>query len=216
VFGDAGAHNCRPLLAPDLVRLAFQERDQPTVAAVLAEVERADREGDLPLSAALVPWCRGLAARDSAALADAEEALIELDRPLDVEAVRSDRAVCLAAGGRTGEARRLRDEFLGSVDDLGMAGMRRHLLRRLEPFGLGRPRAERAARPVSGWESLTPSEQAIVDLVAQGLSNREIGEERGCSARTVETHLGRTYRKLGVTNRTQLAVEVAERAAGSG
>jgi DNA-binding NarL/FixJ family response regulator len=69
---------------------------------------------------------------------------------------------------------------------------------------------------VSGWESLTPSEQAIVDLVARGLSNREIGEERGCSARTVETHLGRTYRKLGVTNRTQLAVEVAERAAGSG
>jgi DNA-binding CsgD family transcriptional regulator len=212
LFADLGHRNCHPLVAPDLVRLAQSEGDEATISMVLDELDRAADEGDLPLMSALVPWCRGLAEQDPALLATAEEALAGLDRPVDVVDVRTDRAVSLARRGRTAEARRLRDEILGEVDRLVAPGLRRRLLVALTPFGLGRPRAGGRGGAVSGWESLTPTERAVVDLVAQGLSNRDIAAERGCSARTVETHLGRSYRKLGVQNRTQLAVAAAGRA----
>ena len=59
----------------------------------------------------------------------------------------------------------------------------------------------------SGWQSLTPSEQAVVDLVAEGLSNPQIGQRLYVSRRTVQTHLAHVFAKLHITSRTQLAAE---------
>ncbi|MHB8463467.1 MAG: LuxR C-terminal-related transcriptional regulator [Acidimicrobiales bacterium] len=66
-------------------------------------------------------------------------------------------------------------------------------------------------RPSSGWASLTPSEQQVVDLVVAGLTNKQIGERLFLSARTVGTHLTHVYAKLGVASRTQLATAALER-----
>ncbi|MEU8828061.1 AAA family ATPase [Streptomyces sp. NPDC048636] len=52
--------------------------------------------------------------------------------------------------------------------------------------------------------SLTPQQQHIIRLAAQGLSNREIGERLFLSPRTVGSHLYRSFPKLGVTARSQL------------
>ncbi|WP_432888588.1 helix-turn-helix transcriptional regulator [Kribbella sp. CA-245084] len=60
-------------------------------------------------------------------------------------------------------------------------------------------------RPSSGWASLTPTEQQVVDLAVEGLSNPEIGERLFMSRGTVKTHLAHVYAKLGVSNRTELA-----------
>jgi predicted ATPase/DNA-binding CsgD family transcriptional regulator len=60
-------------------------------------------------------------------------------------------------------------------------------------------------RPSSGWASLTPTEQQVVDLAVEGLSNPEIGERLFISRGTVKTHLAHVYAKLGVSNRTELA-----------
>ena len=73
-----------------------------------------------------------------------------------------------------------------------------------------RMRGERG-RPAAGWESLTPTESRVVELVAQGLTNPAIGERLLMSRATVKTHLGRAYAKLGVANRTELAREHAQR-----
>ena len=54
-------------------------------------------------------------------------------------------------------------------------------------------------------DQLTPQEAQIAQLVAQGLSNREIGERLYLSHRTVGSHLYRMFPKLGITSRTQLA-----------
>jgi DNA-binding CsgD family transcriptional regulator len=64
------------------------------------------------------------------------------------------------------------------------------------------------ARPrrlvVGGRDSLTPSERRVAVLAAEGRSNREIAQALFVTSKTVETHLRHAYRKLDITNRTQL------------
>jgi two-component system, NarL family, response regulator len=59
--------------------------------------------------------------------------------------------------------------------------------------------------------SLTPREIAVLELVAKGLSNREIGTALSTSAGTVKTHLKRIYAKLGVGDRTAAALTAVQR-----
>lgn len=73
-----------------------------------------------------------------------------------------------------------------------------------------RGRGERK-RPSSGWAALTPTEVQIVSLVAEGLTNPQIGERLFVSKRTVQGHLGRIFAKLGISSRSELAAEAARR-----
>jgi DNA-binding NarL/FixJ family response regulator len=57
---------------------------------------------------------------------------------------------------------------------------------------------------------LTPRELATLRLIADGKANKEIANELGISERTVKTHLGHLFEKLGVTSRTE-AVKIATR-----
>ncbi|HTM02736.1 MAG TPA: response regulator transcription factor [Vicinamibacterales bacterium] len=57
---------------------------------------------------------------------------------------------------------------------------------------------------------LTPRELATLRLMADGKANKEIAQGLGISDRTVKTHLGHLFEKLGVTSRTE-AVKVATR-----
>lgn len=73
-----------------------------------------------------------------------------------------------------------------------------------------RARGERK-RPSTGWQSLTPTELAVSELVADGLTNRQIGEQLFISPATVKTHLAHIFNKLGVTSRSALAAENTRR-----
>ncbi|CAB1212512.1 Oxygen regulatory protein NreC [Acinetobacter bouvetii] len=53
---------------------------------------------------------------------------------------------------------------------------------------------------------LTSRETEILDLVAQGMSNREIAEQLNVSKYTVESHIKHIYRKLSVTKRTKAVI----------
>jgi predicted ATPase/class 3 adenylate cyclase/DNA-binding CsgD family transcriptional regulator len=75
-----------------------------------------------------------------------------------------------------------------------------------------RARGERK-RPAHGWESLTPTELQVVDLVAEGLTNPQIGERMFISRGTVKVHLSHVFAKLGVTTRSELAAEATRRGA---
>jgi DNA-binding NarL/FixJ family response regulator len=55
---------------------------------------------------------------------------------------------------------------------------------------------------------LTPSEQRVAELVASGLSNKEVAARLFVSVYTVEAHLSNVYAKLGIRSRTQLAGHV--------
>ena len=65
----------------------------------------------------------------------------------------------------------------------------------------GRPR--RLA--LTGVEALTPAERRVAQMVASGLSNREVAEGLFVTVKAVEAHLGKVYRKLGIAKRSELA-----------
>ena len=67
-----------------------------------------------------------------------------------------------------------------------------------------------AVRRAAAWERLTSQELQIATLAAQGLTNREIGARLLLSHRTVSTHLYHTFPKLGISNRAQLPLVLAD------
>ena len=56
---------------------------------------------------------------------------------------------------------------------------------------------------------LTPSERKVLDLIGDGLSNREIGEKLGVAEKTVKNHITSLLSKMGLQRRTQVAAWVA-------
>ena len=58
---------------------------------------------------------------------------------------------------------------------------------------------------------LTERQAELAVLVAQGMSNSEVGERLGIASATVKKHLEQVYNRLGVSNRTQLAVLMMRR-----
>ncbi len=67
-------------------------------------------------------------------------------------------------------------------------------------------------RPRHGWASLTPTEENVVALVAEGLTNPEIATRLLMGRSTVKTHLEHIFAKLGVTSRSELTSQAARRA----
>jgi DNA-binding NarL/FixJ family response regulator len=71
-------------------------------------------------------------------------------------------------------------------------------------------RLARQAREGSEIEAaLTPREHEILTLVSRGLTTRRIGGRLGISPRTVETHVSKLYRKLGVRTRVEAVARAA-------
>lgn len=81
-----------------------------------------------------------------------------------------------------------------------------HAGRRLIPADVADRLANRLSTP-----ELTPREIAVLELVAKGLSNAEIGTALSVSAGTIKTHLKRIYPKLGVADRTAAALAAVQR-----
>jgi len=74
------------------------------------------------------------------------------------------------------------------------------------PVWAARVRAELTRTNVShaGKVDLTPTEQRVAELAADGLSNRDIAAAANVAIKTVEANLSRVYRKLGVRSRVEL------------
>lgn len=146
--------------------------------------------------------CRGLLAAQAG---DPDGALAAYDEALEWHAkveVPLDRGRTLLALGaaqrrakRRREARATLEEALGVFEGIGAAlwaGRARGELQRI---------SGRAATP----GALTPSEQRVAALVAEGKTNREVAAALFLSERTVEGHLSHAFGKLGVRSRTELA-----------
>ena len=121
-----------------------------------------------------------------------------------------DAGAAYVRAGHNDRARPLLDQ---AVDIYERLGALRDLARAeavLREAGIRRGRRGPRDRPRVGWRSLTPAEQTIATLVAQGLSNPQIGDRLYVSRRTVQAHLAHVFAKLDITSRAQLAAAVAQ------
>ena len=122
-----------------------------------------------------------------------------------------DAAEALVAAGRNDEAVGLVREAVSIYSGAGALGDIECTESALRRLGV-RTKVARLAGPTFGWDSLTPTEMAVTELAARGLTNPEIGARLYVSRRTVETHLAHVYRKLDFVGRAQLAAEFTRRA----
>jgi DNA-binding NarL/FixJ family response regulator len=67
----------------------------------------------------------------------------------------------------------------------------------------------------AGGDALTETEMRVAEMAAEGLSNKQIASELFMGVSTVEAHLSRVYRKLGIRSRAGLGTRLAT-AAGRG
>lgn len=73
------------------------------------------------------------------------------------------------------------------------------------------PRVAGALLPASGeGPALSPREEEVLRLVAQGLANKQVARALGITERTVKAHLGRVFREIGVLDRTSAALWARE------
>jgi DNA-binding CsgD family transcriptional regulator/tetratricopeptide (TPR) repeat protein len=80
-----------------------------------------------------------------------------------------------------------------------------------EERGLAFPHSDKASEPSTASGQLTRRELEVARLVAQGLTNREIGTRLTLSVRTAESHVEQIRAKLGFKTRAQIASWVTER-----
>jgi DNA-binding CsgD family transcriptional regulator len=143
--------------------------------------------------------------------ADGVTHLEEAVSVVEASPARPEHARSLAAlghallrAGRSVAAREPLREALAIATVCGADGLAAHARADLRAAG-GRPR--RTA--VRGVESLTAGELRVVRLVAEGWTNREVGEALFVTPKTVAMHLSNAYRKLGVASRHEVAVALA-------
>jgi DNA-binding CsgD family transcriptional regulator len=190
-------------MLPELIEAAVRSDQRPVARTAFATL--AARAG-----AAATPWALGIRARCQALLdegSQAEDSYLEAISQLE----RSRAAVDLARahllyGQWLRRDRRRRDARvqLRTANDMframGAGGFAEQADGELRATG------ERARKRTPDTErNLTPQEARIADLAAGGATNSEIAEQLFLSASTVDYHLGKVFRKLGVRSRTELA-----------
>ena len=193
-------------LGPLLVRAAVA-LGQQNVAAEVAEVVGAGAviapEVASVQSAAL--RCAGLVDGDPDVLLEAITLARRSRRVLDHAGACEDAATLLMAAGRNDEAGTVLLEALSVYESIGATAWASRTNAALRGLGIRRGGRGRRRRPSSGVASLTPSEHAVARLVAEGLTNRQVGKRLHVSPHTVNTHLRHVFQKLSVTTRTGLA-----------
>jgi DNA-binding CsgD family transcriptional regulator len=80
-----------------------------------------------------------------------------------------------------------------------------------EALRLATSRRGPRGRPSSGWDSLTPAETRVVELVAEGLTNPEIARRLYVSRDTVKSHVSSALMKLALRTRAELAATASRR-----
>jgi DNA-binding NarL/FixJ family response regulator len=78
------------------------------------------------------------------------------------------------------------------------------------PIGGGERKVPNLVAKLPGGSKLTARELEVLQLVAAGLTNHEIGEKLIVSAQTIKTHIRHIMEKLAVTDRTQAAVRAIQ------
>jgi DNA-binding CsgD family transcriptional regulator len=202
-----------PALAAWLIRTALAADDSGLAARAAGAAQAlADAQPGFPALAAAAAHSRGLARQDPALLA---EAATQHPDPWARASAAEDLGVWHGRQGDRDQAIHYLKDALGGYRDVRADRDQARIRRRLRRLGIRRRHwTTSLARPVTGWSSLTDTEQAVAGLVAQGLSNNQVAARMYISTHTVAHHLRQAFRKLSIGSRVELTRIVIEQAAG--
>ncbi len=195
----------------DVVRLALAVGDLVTAtAATTACVADADKQSR-PATTAAAQHCQGLLERDPTQIREAADTFHRIGYPLFQAQALENAAVLYAEQGDPAAAR---TNYLAAIDIYSGLDAAWDIIRadaRMRPHNIHRGRRGPRTRPTTGWESLTPTEQRIALLVADGQSNPDIANQLFLSRRTVETHVSHVLTKLNARSRIEVARQLSHR-----
>jgi DNA-binding CsgD family transcriptional regulator len=200
-----------PLITPTLIGLVETsvQLGHPELAAPYqAEIEEAAEILRSPSVSALAAFGRALlASRDS--YRDAFEEALEWHerggRRFDWARTQLGYGERLRRDRHRAESRRLLRAAIERFDEIGSAPWADRARRELQATG-----ETTHPRVASSRDLLTPQELQVARLTAEGLSNNEIAARLFISPRTVEKHLGQTFRKLDISSRRGLILAGTE------
>jgi DNA-binding NarL/FixJ family response regulator len=156
------------------------------------------------------PGTVGPALRAMATASEGEDALPHLEEAvalLEGSTARLERAKALTALGRAMRAARrpseAREPLQRAIELAAVCGAVRVGAEARGELAASGARPRRTA--LSGVAALTPSEDRVARLAADGMTNREVAQQLFVTPKTVEVHLSNAYRKLEIRSRRQLA-----------
>lgn len=197
--------------APDLVRWALAAGDPEGAAAVTDVALEGARLASTPSAEAVALECEGLLTGRHDLLVAAVDRLRMGPRTVAAARAAERASAACAADGLHEPAVSLLQEALTLWAGLDAPLDEVRCRSTLQGLGVGRGRRRAAVRPSSGWESLTPAERRVADLMARGHTNRQIAPQLFISPHTVDTHVRHILRKLGLRSRVEVAAEAARR-----
>ncbi|MUL47241.1 AAA family ATPase [Mycobacterium sp. CBMA293] len=185
-------------------RIARTSSDAGLRQRVLGAVEALERDGPADgVLFAVALHARGLLEDDVEALAKATAALKGSDRPvLHAGAVEDLGHSMIRGGAQEPAAERLCQAF--DIYSAHSCSADAHRVAKVLN-GLGVHRRIVRQREQTGWESLTAAELRVLELVADGATNREVAERLSVSPHTVNTHVRNVFTKLDIHSRAELA-----------
>jgi DNA-binding CsgD family transcriptional regulator len=186
-------------------RVASAAGDAGLRARVLQATEVLERERPaVPLLAAVAGYARAILEHDAQALVAVAETLRASSRPLLYASAAEDAGAELGRAQRNAEALDQLNAAFDTYIECDATADARRVGRALRRVGVER-RIATHPRPKTGWDSLTDSELKIINLIAEGATNRLVAQQLHLSPHTVKTHLHNAFAKLGITSRAQLA-----------
>lgn len=191
---------------PQLVECAIRCGESDRAQRALDRYEKWATSTGTGVWVALVHRCRGLLAEDADEAERHFTTAVDLQRSggMTLELARTELAYArrLRRQRRNREARSVLRDAFRLADDAGADYWVTQIREELRAAG------ERAESDRHVAEDLTPQQERIVRLVADGRTNREIAERLVISQRTVEHHLRNIFVRLGVRSRVELAATV--------
>ena len=189
---------------PRLASIALRSGDRAAAETVTrAAIALADRNPSVPGIAGAAAHCAGLLAGSVPELRQAVAALADCPRPLAAASAMEDLATLLETPENRAEAIDVRQSAYQIYTRTGATRDAARVRDQLRRLGVLRPPAA-ADQVKSGWESLSPAELAVVQVVAEGATSKAAAERLYLSVNTVNTHLRHAFAKLGVRSRVEL------------
>jgi DNA-binding CsgD family transcriptional regulator len=193
-------------------RVALAAGDRPQAEMIVVTMDRIARDNpDFPVLTHAAAHARGILHRDAAAL---RQAAAGSPDPWARASAAEDLGVLLRDATDESDHQAAIDNLDQALEGYERIGAPRDAARvraRLRRLGVRRRHWAHSERPETGWDSLTDTENSVAELVAEGLTNKQVAARMFISPHTVKFHLRQVFRKLDIGSRVELAHLITRR-----